>query len=928
MKFLSSQKQDATDLVSDMTSNNLSPKSKIVFIGVLPFVLLIIAMFETFQTPFDLLWINPLNAFRMLMLQSFGIVQYLWPILVSQTVLSALAVIASRKRLFHTVCLASSILCLATGVGWAYKTLIEYNRFSGYIPFILIYVFVFLFLTWWIIGMYDIGPIGKNRFFTALVRFVTPIASISAFALLNIANYLVYYDAYPTLHLSVLQISFLLLHAGLSGTAYFSTLRIFSIIAEKKVVVGAAFVVVFVLIALGRSSFALSAEPIFLRFTVLGQYAAQYVETGSPLSFISKDNIIIVNSDPDGVERFKKYSNMPSLPNDFSLEDYNILNISIEATRFQETSFGNKERNLTPNLAKFAEDESAFVFTRAYSGSSYTVQSFSSLFRMMYPSASGVHLRDPRWDGYLDENLPTAPGLLSEIGYDNFWRPYSGGGGYKYLLGGFSSRFKDVEDNEKDEQVLQSAMKAISKRAKSDARFFGWVFFSSPHTPYLHHFDDMPKETILDRYRQEIRYVDGIISRLIEHVKKEGLLDKTIIIIHGDHGEELNEHGKVGHHSIYDVSNHVLLLIRVPGMKGTQITKPTSLIYIYPWLFLNGPDTLKQYAVTRLQENIGPMMKETDGAVVVEIFGHYGTRSALVYDQYSLFYDFSSKFFELYDNKKDPKQKKNIYNESDLISAKLKKYFDRYLQIHYAKRNITFESGNPDAPETDQHRNAVTQLIKSLNKANESTVIELLSHEDWRVRQKAATVAGEKKIDDSEAVHGLILLLADSSKWVRRDARNALRQIGMPAASVLIDALRQDSTTKNLSFVPEIGEKEESISVSIKMALKSIGPEVIPVLIDALDSEDIRLIKNISGVLGLFGTVAVDAVPNLIKLTGSDKWDVRNNVIADLAKIAPLNPEVKDVVKQALNDSESKVRKTAQNAMKRIEKAEKSTKKP
>jgi arylsulfatase A-like enzyme len=886
----------------------------------LPVSLFVLAAFESFHAPFGLLLKEPLHILRMLMLQSAGIGKFLWPVIALEGAVSVFVLFAPRRGFHRSFLLGGSVLCMASAVGFAYYTLIGYARFRGYLPFILAHVAVFSFLLWQLLCLFEVKFPLKSRRISSVLYVGTPIAALVSFVGLNLANYRLYYDAYPTLHLCVMQISFLLLHVGLGGLAHMFFPRFFARKASGKIAVGVAFVATAALILMGHSKFAAPSKPIYLRFTALGQCDVQSGETASALSLIGDDNLVEVRSDPDGAARFQRMSNLPTLPDDFNLEDYNILQISVEATRFRETSFANAKMNLTPNLLQFAKD-GAFSFTRAYSGSSYTVQSFSSIFRMVYPSASGVHLRDPRWDGYLDPKLPTAPGFLSEIGYDSFWRPYSGAGGYKYLLGGFDARFKDVKDNELDEDVLQSAMDAISKRAKSDKRFFGWVFFSSPHRPYDAHFDDMPSASNLDRYRQEIRYVDGIIARLIEHVKKEGLLDKTIIIIHGDHGEELNEHGKLGHHSIYDEANHVPLLIRIPGMKGTSMNKPTSLIYLYPWLFLKGPDALKQFAVERMKENIGPVMKETDGAVVVEIFGHYGTRSALVYDKYSLFYDFSSKFYELYDYPKDPRQENNIFDETDDISKKLKRYFERYLQIHYAKRDITFDSGNADAPETDAHREQVEALVKSLSDAPPSEVIDALDHEDWRVRQKAAIVAGEQKLGDKKAVDTLIILLADTSKWVRKESMKSLGLIGVDAAPALIDALKEGSPVRKLKFTPDIGKKAQPVSTSIKLTLKSIGPEVIPLLIEALDSDDIQLQKNISGALGLFGRKAVKAIPELIKMTSRDDPVLRGNVIGDLSLIAPLDDKVQAAVAKALLDNDPTVRRIAEGAQKRIEKA-------
>ena len=72
-------------------------------------------------------------------------------------------------------------------------------------------------------------------------------------------------------------------------------------------------------------------------------------------------------------------SNLPILPDSFKLDDYNILLITVEAFRVDETSFKKPKLNLTPRLLEYAKND-AYWFTRAYVGSSYTLQSMATLF--------------------------------------------------------------------------------------------------------------------------------------------------------------------------------------------------------------------------------------------------------------------------------------------------------------------------------------------------------------------------------------------------------------------------------------------------------------------------------------------------------------------------------------------------------------------
>jgi arylsulfatase len=68
-------------------------------------------------------------------------------------------------------------------------------------------------------------------------------------------------------------------------------------------------------------------------------------------------------------------------------------------------------------------------------------------------------------------------------------------------------------------------------------------------------------------YDGAITYVDGEIGRLMEALKKQGIADQTLVIITSDHGESLTEHGiYFDHHGLYEVSIHVPLIMRCPGV--------------------------------------------------------------------------------------------------------------------------------------------------------------------------------------------------------------------------------------------------------------------------------------------------------------------------------------------------------------------------
>ena len=94
---------------------------------------------------------------------------------------------------------------------------------------------------------------------------------------------------------------------------------------------------------------------------------------------------------------------------------------------------------------------------------------------------------------------------------------------------------------------------------------FVWVHLYDPHDPY----EPPPpySQTYKDRlYDGEIAYADSALANLIEYIKKRGWYENSIVIVVGDHGEGLGEHGEDTHGIfLYDSTTHVPMILKLPG---------------------------------------------------------------------------------------------------------------------------------------------------------------------------------------------------------------------------------------------------------------------------------------------------------------------------------------------------------------------------
>ncbi len=97
--------------------------------------------------------------------------------------------------------------------------------------------------------------------------------------------------------------------------------------------------------------------------------------------------------------------------------------------------------------------------------------------------------------------------------------------------------------------------------------------------------DAMPNlDYIADLYDAEVAYLDFEIGRIFHHLESEGLLEDTMVVLFGDHGENMTEHDAwFDHAGLYDSVTHVPLLMWAPGtVPVCESTAMVTLIDVMP----------------------------------------------------------------------------------------------------------------------------------------------------------------------------------------------------------------------------------------------------------------------------------------------------------------------------------------------------------
>ena len=146
----------------------------------------------------------------------------------------------------------------------------------------------------------------------------------------------------------------------------------------------------------------------------------------------------------------------------------------------------------------------------------------------------------------------------------------------------------------RDRENLDQIFAALDKRDVARP-FFTFMFFESPHAPYtfppecaiskpyvadLNYLTmDLKKDigAIKNSYINAVRHLDTQLDRVFRYLDERKLLDSTIVIVTGDHGEEFMEKGRWGHHSGFSEEQiRVPLILHVPGVAPARVDRLTS----------------------------------------------------------------------------------------------------------------------------------------------------------------------------------------------------------------------------------------------------------------------------------------------------------------------------------------------------------------
>jgi len=376
-----------------------------------------------------------------------------------------------------------------------------------------------------------------------------------------------------------------------------------------------------------------------------------------------------------------------ALPRGVSANDLNVVVITLDTTRADHLGLYGAPSAGTPNLDRLGQE--GVVFEQAVTAAPLTLPAHATIFTGLLPPRHGI--RDN--GGYvLDPGHETLAHALKGGGWqtgafigafvlDGKWGLNQGFDTYydKFDL----SKYKRISLGDvarRGNEVVDHALPWL--QAHASQRFFAWLHFYDAHSPYNP--PEPFKSTYSGRpYQGEIAFVDAQVGRVLDWLRDARLDDRTIVVVVGDHGESLTEHGE-GTHAlfVYDATVRVPLMVRAPfaSMHGRRVGGMVRTVDLMPTVL----DLVGRRAPAGVQgRSLVPLLAgastdlNLDGYSESLYARHHFGWSELRALRSGRFKFIQSTKPELYDLERDPGELSNLYADrrslADRMSGELAK---------------------------------------------------------------------------------------------------------------------------------------------------------------------------------------------------------------------------------------------------------------
>jgi arylsulfatase A-like enzyme len=366
-------------------------------------------------------------------------------------------------------------------------------------------------------------------------------------------------------------------------------------------------------------------------------------------------------------------------------EQPSVILISIDTLRADHLSTYGYRKIRTPHIDSFAEQGT--VFTDASSQIPLTLPSHTSLFTSTYPFENGLEENAEmvpkdavtlasvlRSHGYKtaafagSNMLDRRFGL--DLGFDDYDSPFDGANSARVRRDGAL--------------VVRAASAWLS--AHRGQPVFLFIHLFDLHTPYRLTVSRGSSEPETTGYDAELEYIEGVLGRFRQSLIEKGWWKKSLVVLFGDHGESLGDHGELSHgYFIYQSTVHVPLMFHWPDgtpQHPARITQAAALIDVAPTILM----TLG-IAVPKSFDGVNLMGENTGHAIYSEsVYArdsfHWAALRGLRLGSWKYI---DAPHPELFDLEKDPAELANLARTNPAQVASMRIALSRLMAQHAHK---------------------------------------------------------------------------------------------------------------------------------------------------------------------------------------------------------------------------------------------------
>ncbi|GAB4333101.1 MAG: hypothetical protein Kow0099_04940 [Candidatus Abyssubacteria bacterium] len=416
----------------------------------------------------------------------------------------------------------------------------------------------------------------------------------------------------------------------------------------------------------------------------------------------------------------------------YKARDLNVILLTVDSLRPDHLGCYGYPRMTSPNIDAIAA--SGQIFRRAYSQSAWTIPGLMSILTSLQPP---VHQVDERgstlnpaittiFDSFREAGYVT-PNLCFVLTFPEFSAIRVGPIEEQYFVG------------EEGEEVLRWLDE------NRDSKFFLWYHYRHVHLPYRPRhearstflsqdrdregvspgvaavlsdaavvpvgtvtFEESDRPIIEDLYDGEVRELDVFVGRLYARLRKHNLTGKTLIVITADHGEELMDHGFVGHAStmrsatLYDEVIRIPFIMSLPGVLpgSVEIREQVQQIDIMPTVLdivgIEIPAGVQGRSLAPVSLGLAEENESSLPVFAETVFGGFQATAEMAKTRFRCVRTDASKLIEtdapsgksyqLFDLLLDPNEFHDVYTDMPETAVQMKAWLDEWNRENEIRR--------------------------------------------------------------------------------------------------------------------------------------------------------------------------------------------------------------------------------------------------